>query len=334
MITIKDIAKKANVSPATVSKALNARHDVSPKTKKRILKIAEEFDFVPNAFGKNLKNKRTENIGVIFCRDIHPISANPFYSRVLEGVEAETAINNHNLMLQFVTEEQTNGVPKMLKERQIDGIILIGSMTKEYIELIKSRNTPFVLIDPKFEVENCNQIVMDNEHGAFLATQYLIKNGHKDIGFISGDLHRLSFNQRYKGYLKAMQHLGLPVNKDFVSIGGVEQGYELAKNLLEKDVRPTAIFSANDINAHYGYRAAHDLGLSVPKDISFMGFDDIDLSHMISPALTTIRAYKEELGSIAVRTLLKNIDDPELKHSTNIIPIKLIERDSVLNVSK
>ncbi|MBN2424740.1 MAG: LacI family DNA-binding transcriptional regulator [Calditrichaceae bacterium] len=332
-ITINELAKIANVSKSTVSKALNDKPDIGAETKKRILDIVQQYDFSPHPFGKGLKNKFTENVGVVFCRDMHPISANPFYSRVLEGVEAEIAFNNRNLMLQFVTEEQTKGIPKMLRERQVDGLILIGSMTREYIQLIQSKDIPIVLVDPKFEIDSCSQVVMDNEHGAFTATQYLINMGHKEIGFISGDMARLSFKQRFTGFLKAMKYHNLPVNEDYISVGGMEKGYEHVLGLLKRKNKPTAIFSSNDINAQYGYKAVHDLGLKVPDDLSIVGFDDIELSHMVSPQLTTIRAYKEELGSIAVRNLLKLVENRDQRPITSVIPVRLIERESVRKIN-
>lgn len=328
-ITIDELAKIAKVSKSTVSKALNNKPDISEETKKYILAIAKQYDFTPNPFGKGLKNKITGNIGVIFCRDMHPISANPFYSRVLEGIEAEVAINNHNLMLQFCSEKQTNGIPKMVRERQIDGLLLIGSLTKEYIDSISTKNIPYVLIDPKFDFDSCSQVVMDNEHGAFLATQYLIEMGHRKIGFISGDMSRLSFKQRFNGFLKALNLYGIKFSEDFVSTGGMENGYDHFLKLFRNNNKPTAIFSSNDINAHYGYKAVRELGMTIPDDVSIVGFDDIDISHMISPPLTTIRAYKEELGSIAVRTLITLIKKPDQKPMTMVVPVKLIERGSV-----
>ena len=109
----------------------------------------------------------------------------------------------------------------------------------------------------------------------------------------------------------------------------MEKGYEHVFDLLQKKERPTAIFFTNDLNAHLGYKAVHDAGLNIPDDVSMIGFDDIDLSHMSSPQLTTIRAYKEELGSIAIRKLLKSIQNPEHNSSTTVVPVKLIERESV-----
>ena len=331
MVTIKDIAKIAKVSPSTVSKALNSRHDVSDETKQKILEIAKSHDFVPNVFGKNLKNKRTENIGVIFRRESRPLSGNPFYSRVLEGIEAELAINNYNLVLHLLPNDTNGSVPKMIREKQVDGVILGGAIHQDFIKNLKSRKTPMVLVDPKVTTNEFQQILIDNEHGAFLAIQYLIKKGYRRIGFISGDLERESFNERFVGYKKALKCYNIAYDDNLVVTGDLEEGYEHTKKLLRLKPRPEAIFATNDVNAIYGYKAAEDENLKIPDDIAFIGFDDIALAKMTSPPLTTIRVYKEELGSIAVRKLLKLINGEEDKISNTLVPVRLIERNSVGN---
>lgn len=329
MITIKDIARLSNVSVSTVSKALNNRPDVGAATRKKILAIADQHHFSPNAFGKGLKSRTTENIGAIFCRELQPLSGNPFYSRVLEGIEAEIAINNYNLVLHLLPDENSTSLPKMIRERQVDGVVLIGLFRKQFIDKIIENNTPLVLIDPKVSNDCCCQVLIDNEHGAFSATQYLVNSGHKRIGFISGDLSRLSFKQRYDGYLKALKFNKLKVDQSLIKTGGIEKGYEHVKKLLQLEDRPTAIFAANDINAVFGYKAIHDMNLNIPEDISLIGFDDIELSRISSPPLSTIRVYKEEMGSIAVRTLLRIINKETECPVTTIVPVKLIERESV-----
>ena len=328
MKTIKDIAKIAGVSQSTVSKALNNRPDVSDATKSRILDIAREFDFTPNAFGKGLKMRMSENLGLIFCRDIHPISGNPFYSRVLEGVEGEVAINNFNLILHIITDACKDSLPKMMRERQVDGVILVGSFEEQYISKVLQKDIPVVFIDPKEPLENRFQILIDNEHGAFIATKHLIDCGHRKIGFVSGDLTRMSFKQRFDGYMKALNLHNIPICQEFIKTGGLENGYVHVKGMLSAE-KPTAIFAANDINAIYGYRAINELGLKIPDDISIVGFDDIEMAKISTPPLTTVRVYKEELGSIAVRTLLKLINNKNEKPITTVVPIRLIERDSV-----
>lgn len=331
MVTIKDIARMAGVSQSTVSKALNNRHDIGQETKEKILKIVEQHNFSPNAFGKSLKSKKTGNIGVIFSREQNPLSSNPFYSRVLEGIEAELAINNYNLMLNMIQENAKDAIPKVVRERQIDGLILIGVFRDSFVDRILAENLCVVLVDPKNYCDKCSQILIDNEHGAFSATQHLVDAGHRKIGFVSGDLERASFLQRFDGYKKALNFNNIPIDNGLIRTGGIEEGYNHVKNILLEN-KATAIFVANDINALHGYKAIYDLNLKVPDDISIVGFDDIWLSKISSPPLTTIRVYKEELGSIAVRALLKNIQNRVATFVNTIVPTKLIERDSVKRI--
>lgn len=330
-LTVKDIAKLANVSQSTVSKALNDRPDVGLETKKNILKIAEDHNFIPNAFGKALKSKFTENIGVIFCRDDNPLR-NPFFSRILEGIEAEIALHHYNLVLHLMPESETPDLPKMVRERQVDGIILVGTRNHESVRNLQRIEMPTVLIDPRSAIPDCPQVLIDNENGAFLATQHLIENGHRRIGFISAELSIPSFMQRLNGYKKALKYYGLQVREELIKTGGFEAGYDWTKSLLEAPERPTAIFSAYDINALHAYKAIHDSNLRIPDDISMVGFDDIDLAKMATPPLTTVRVYKEELGSVAVRNLRQMIYEESTGVTTTIIPVKLIIRNSVKNI--
>jgi DNA-binding LacI/PurR family transcriptional regulator len=331
MITIKSIAEAANCSVATVSKALNDRPDVAAATRQRILAIAKEFDFYPNALGKALKKKVTENVGVIFCREQLPLSLNPFYSRVLEGIEAELAVSNYNLVLHLLPESYTNAIPKMIREHQVDGLVLIGVLQQNFIDQLTFLEIPTVLVDPKITSNSFCQVLIDNEHGAFQAAHFLIDHGHTRIGFISGDLDRLSFRQRFDGYCKALEFARIPLRDELVKSGGLEKGYDHVSALLDLPDPPTAIFAANDINAIYGYKAITDHNLRIPEDISIIGFDDIELGKMISPPLSTVRVYKEQMGSIAVRTLFKVLNHEIEQPVTTMVPTRLIERESVAN---
>jgi LacI family transcriptional regulator len=327
-ITIKDIAKLANVSQSTVSKALNDRPDIGVETKKHILKIAEQHHFIPNASGKALKKRVTENIGVIFRRDDNPLR-NPFFSRVLEGIEAEIAFNHYNLVLYLMPEQEKPELPKMVRERQVDGIILVGNKNQEFVRKLQHAKVPTILIDPRSIISDCPQVLIDNENGAFLATQHLIEHGHRRIGFIAGELCIPSFTQRLNGYKKALKYYNIPLQEELIKTGGFEAGYKWTKSLLQLPDRPTAIFAAYDINALFGYKAIHEFNLKIPDDISVVGFDDIDLAKMATPPLTTVRVYKEELGSVAVRNLRQMISEEPTGHTTIIIPVRLIKRNSV-----
>jgi DNA-binding LacI/PurR family transcriptional regulator len=327
-ITIKDIAKLANVSQSTVSKALNDRPDIGAETKKHILKIAEQHHFLPNASGKALKKRVTENIGVIFRRDDNPLR-NPFFSRVLEGIEAEIAFNHYNLVLYMMPEQEKSELPKMVRERQVDGIILVGNKNQEFVRKLQHAKVPTILIDPRAIISDCPQVLIDNENGAFLATQHLVEHGHRRIGFIAGELCIPSFLQRLNGYKKALKYYNIPMQEELIKTGGFEAGYKWTKSLLQLRERPTAIFAAYDINALFGYKAIHEANLKIPDDISVVGFDDIDLAKMATPPLTTVRVYKEELGSVAVRNLRQMICEEPTGHTTIIIPVRLIKRNSV-----
>jgi LacI family transcriptional regulator len=330
MMNIRSIAQLANVSPSTVSKALNGRSDVAPETRKKILEIVKTHQFSRNSFGQGLKMRLTQNIGLIFSRDQHALSDNPFYSKVLEGVEAELSFNNYNLLLNIIQASQT-GLPKMVREKHVDGVILIGVFHDDFLERILSENLPVIMIDPQNIVEAFAQIHIDNEYGGFLATQYLIRAGHDKIGFVSGDLKRMSFKQRLDGYLKALHYYHIEVDERLIRTGGLENGYQHFKSILS-DQNPTAIFAANDINAIRGYKAVHEMKLRIPDDISVVGFDDIDLASIAAPPLTTVRVHKREFGSIAVRTLLKMIREDNAQKPVVMIPTHLIERESVRNL--
>lgn len=329
MINIKEIAKLANVAPSTVSKALNNRTDISAETRTRIIRIAQEKNYAPSAPVRNLKTPASENIGIIFSREQNPLSDNPFYSRILEGIEAELAINGYNLVLNLIQNGTAFEFPKMIQKRQVDGVILIGNFDDSFAVKIKSLRLPAVFIDPQHPIKDYAQVLIDNEHGAFNATQYLIRNGHRRIGFISGDLKRLSFKQRFEGYKKALHYHKIPIDNDLIQTGGLENGYMHVKRLLMLQNHPTAIFAGNDINAIHGYKAIQDHNLKIPDDLSMVGFDDIYVAKYASPSLTTIRVYTQELGSMGVRTLFKLIHQEIDAPITAVIPTRLVERDSV-----
>ena len=325
MTSMQDIAKLAGVSVSTVSKAVNNKTDISEKTRKKILEIAQAYNYKP----KPKKSKRTENIGVIFIKETQPMPLNPFFSRVLEGIEGELAINSYNLVLNLLSNDKENRLPKMVAEKKVDGVLLVGVIKKKLIDKINATGIPLYLVDPRMQFNDLPQIMADNEHGAFLATQHLINNNHQKIAFISGELDRISFKQRFLGYKKALRYNDIEFRQDYIKVGGLEEGYVHTRALLNLEEPPTAIFSVNDINAIYGFKAATDKGLKIPDDLSFVGFDDIDMARISSPPLTTIRVYKEEMGSIAVRNILKIIDNRSAANSNTVMPIKLIERNSV-----
>ncbi len=328
-VTIKDIAKMAEVSPATVSKALNGKPDVGEATRKHIQDIAKKYNFRPNSLGRGLKGGLTENIGVIFVRESRPLTMNFFYSHILEGIELELNKRNNNMVLHLLPSTPRPEPPKLLTGRWLDGVILVGVARRTIIDQIQQFGLPVVLVDPRMAATDCAQVLIDNAQGGFAATEHLINQGHKNIGFISGTLDRQSFSERLEGYRQALGHYGISYDEKHVQTGGLEQGYQQMQNLLESEEPPTAIFAANDINGIFAYKAIREAGLSIPEDISVVGFDDIDLATHSSPPLTTVRVFKEEMGAMAVRLLLDLVSGKELSSSTIMVPTQLVERESV-----
>lgn len=324
----------AKVSQSTVSKALNDRHDVSQKTKEKILEIAAQHHFKPYNTNRLSEKNVTENIGVVFFREKRPLSGNPFYSRILEGIEGELVLNNYNLILHLQQPQKANVLPKMIKDKKIDGLILIGIMSPDFVKALKTIDLPVMHIDPAAEYTEFNKVTIDNERGAFLATQYLINCGHTEIAFLSGVLERSSFGCRYTGFRKAMQLHQLPVRDEFIMAEGIEEGYNQVCRLLTLKKRPTAILFSNDENALYGYKALYDHGKKIPDDISVVGFDDISMAKFASPPLTTVRVYKEEIGSVAVRNLLPLIQEKSVTPLHILVPTRFIERESVKKIQK
>ncbi len=332
MITIKEIARLANVSKSTVSKALNNRSDISEKTRRKVLEIAREYNFIPSAIAKSLSKKVTENIGIVFHREERSLAGNPFYSRVLEGIEEESLPTEYNLLLHLVPDSQT-GLPNICLKKHVDGILLIGTHGKEFVENLRDAHIPVVIVDPSVMVDGCNHVLIDNQKGAFQATKYLIESGHKRIGFITGDISRLSFSQRLLGYKNALYKYNIQVEDELIKNGGMEKGYELTMCLLKSPHPPTAIFASHDIDAIRACQAVNDLNLNVPEDVSIMGFDDIDLSRMITPNLTTIRVFKKKLGAIALQKLQRIINGTNHTPDNFVVAVELMERDSVKKVS-
>lgn len=331
-ITIYDVAKKAGVSISTASKALNDRKDVGEKTKERIKQIAKELAYEPSHFARALAMKKTGNIGVLTVRYYStPMLTNPFYSKIIEGIEEGLMNSDLNLITNILRREQIDGLelPKMVKEKSVDGLILLGYMPEEFVELIVNKGLPLVVVD-NYVNENISMIVADDEGGAYSAVSYLIKTGHKKIAYISGPSKRISFKKREQGYKKALNENGLAVNPDFILYNdGEEPGYEWMKKILQSGEKPDAIFTCNDVTAILCINMLRENGLKVPDDISVIGFDNIEMGQHFIPSLSTVDIDKERIGIKAVNILSDKIKDKAKSVDRIIFPVNLIIRDSV-----
>lgn len=322
LTTIKDIAKKADVSVATVSYVINNTRPVHPDKKKRILQAIEELNYVPNATARGLRAKKNQTIGLVIS-DI----MNPFYPDLAKGCQDVAKDNGYTLML-YNTEDQVDqliGVIKQVREGKIDGLILASLLNsdKELIKGLLETPYPIVLAHRKLDNINVDSVVADNFTGAYTATEHLAALGHKRIALIDGVNESPVSVERKNGYLKAMETESL--SKWVVNGKGKYQAsYTNAYKLLQLPVeqRPTAIFATSDLMALGVIDAAKDLNLSVPKDVAVMGYDDLFIAASRSIELSTVRVPRYEIGKQAAQLLLnkmKNGTDFTSSKAKNII---------------
>ncbi|MDU0323393.1 MULTISPECIES: LacI family DNA-binding transcriptional regulator [Clostridium] len=333
MSTIYEIAKIAGVSPTTVSKVLNDYPDVSDKTRAKIKKILEEENFYPNSQAQNLSTKKTWTLGIVYFENLGVGLSHPFFSGVIEAFKNQA--DNHGYSLLFGSKNNRLGNDTFLeyfKYINVDGIAIICTdpRDKETLQLIES-DFPIVVID--MFSSNTSTVTSDSAQGCRLAINYLYNLGHRKIAHIEGiskeDNWPSSIRKEY--YIRAMKDLNLDVPDEYIVDGvnfDVSGGYEAMKKLLELEEMPTAVFASCDKLAIGAIDAIKEAGLSVPEDISIIGFDDIELAKYVTPKLTTIRQDCTSVGKAAVDLLVEQINAKAKLKINKVIPVELIERES------
>lgn len=331
-ITIYDIAKRSGFSVTTVSKALNNYKDVAPQTRQKILAIAEELGFRPNSVARSLTTKKSWIIGVFFQDHVNSGFKHPFFIDVIESFKKVVGKKGYDLLF-FANQLGNKAISYVehCRDRNVDGVIILGLNKNDPFlpELINS-DIPCVSVDLDVVGKNGGYICSDNIDGGIKAVEYLYELGHRKIAHISGSIDTLAGQKRYIGYQMALEKLNLPFRREYLVDGDYTRdgGYNSMVKLIQLQDPPTAIFCGGDLMAVGAIKAANDLNFSIPKDISIIGFDDIDLAQFISPPLTTIKQNKEELGSRAADALLKLIEESESISPIISIPTELIVRGS------
>jgi len=303
-VTIKDIAKVAGVSYATVSRALNDLPEINENTRKRIKEIAKQMGYTPNAVARGLVKKNTNMIALLI-----PDITNPFYPEVARGVEDFARENGYCVFLCNTNWDEKNeqNYLNILEERRVDGIIIapVSVDTCNYVSKNKA-DIPVVYIGNRVDDDNASYVVIDDYKAGYIATEYLIKLGHKNIAFIGGHDKSTSHIDRINGYKHALMENGLET--DINSIKGYsfrkESGYGTFLEMVKNRRVPTAIVAENDIIALGIMEAAERHGYEVPKDISIIGMDDIEYGSLPKINLTTVAQPKLEIGQKAAGILL------------------------------
>jgi LacI family transcriptional regulator len=327
-ITLKMVAEKAEVSVNTASRAINNKPDISKETKKRILQIAKELGYIRNAAAVALRTKKTGTIGVVIADN-----RNPFYAEVLNGIEEAAREKNYHIILANTQRDyrKEEEAINLLLAKRVDGLLITPVQDRDDdIKNLIDTNIPFVIVGRDFKNIEVDAVYNDEVKGGFLATEYLIKKGHKRVALINGFLHKSPAKGRLEGYKKVLKKYGIPFDDALVTIGDIDvkDGYERTKQLLEKNLDFTAIFAYNDMMAFGAMQAVKEKGLRIPEDIGLVGYDDILFSSLISPSLSTIRLKKQELGAESVRLLLSRINGNRKKIKKVMLGVELQIRES------
>lgn len=329
--TIKDIAKITGYSVATISRVLSGKEGVSEEKRKEILKIIEQLGYIPNQSARRLRSKETKNILVMI-----PDIENYFYNKLIKGIETEVREKGYNIILGDFSDSQEieEEYYRMMKGQIADGILIVGSMSQPQRIVEVSRQFPMVVISDYFSDELVT-VCIDNFKAAYDATMFLYKCGYRRIAKITGKIGAVLSQDRLKGYRIALENLGLEFNERYIKYGDFkyESGYRLAKELLKIFPPPDAIFCSNDEMAIGACDAAKELGFSIPEELGIMGFDDIELSSMVTPKITTVHQPRYEMGKLAAQLLINILAGEEVSKGKYILDTSIIPKESTKNAN-
>ena len=335
--TIKELARLSGVSVGTVSRALNGYTDVSPETRERVMRLAEELDYTPTAAARTLVMERSHVIGVFLeTGEGHPDVQHPFFHEVLGGLKDQLGAAGFDLLL-FASEQPGNGYGphsflKRARHHGVDGTVLMGVDTgAPDVERLLRSDIPCVGVDVALSGPANASVMSDNADGAAQAVKHLVERNHKRIATITGLIDTAPGRDRLRGYREEIQRQGLAFRDDYVIYGDfyVESGAEGMARLLELPEPPTAVFAASDLMAVGALGTAGRAGLRVPDDIAIVGFDDILLAGLTQPPLTTLRQDKQGLGAAAGEALLALMEEEDGDAPAAVtLPVELVVRGS------
>ncbi|WP_374711589.1 LacI family DNA-binding transcriptional regulator [Symbiobacterium terraclitae] len=325
-VTIRQVARHAGVSVATVSYVLNNDPRVSPETRERVLASIRELDYHPNSWAQGLARRQADIVGLLMPAPRH---ADPFLLELISGVMDVTAEHHVGLLLLHPGND-ADDLPRELLRRRLGGVVVLESQAVDpRVEWLQKRSIPFVLFG------RCHQPVdywidVDNAAGVRMAIEHLVGLGHRRIGFISAPLKYMFAQFRMAGYREALELHDLPFVPALVHEGDLseESGYTAAAALLGQPEPPTAIMAASDIMATGALRAIKEQGLRVPDEVALVGFDGTPLSAYTDPPLTTVRQPVYDIGRKVAELLLKVVANPDTESHGELIQPTLLVRGS------
>ncbi|MFJ9499261.1 LacI family DNA-binding transcriptional regulator [Brevibacillus centrosporus] len=329
MVTIQEVAKEAGVSVATVSRVLNHHTSVSAKTRAKVEDVIERLQYNPNMLGRNLRCAESRMLLVLV-----PSISNPFYSKIVQGIEDIARRNHYNTLLCTTDSDpdRENVYLDLLRNRMADGVISMDPA----VDLASIRQLgdeyPVIQCCEYSETDQTPYVSIDNQTAAYKAVKHLLMMGHKRVSIINSDERFLYARLRQEGYLRALREFDIPVESRYIVHTDLhfESGHRAMKSLLALEERPTAVFAVSDTLAIGALRSIKEAELKVPHDIAVVGFDNIPFASMMNPSLTTVSQPMYEMGCEAARMLIKRIASPQERVDSIVMDYELIIRESTM----
>lgn len=330
MIGIKEIAKEANVSPATVSRVLRNPELVAEAKRNTVLEVIKRTGYTPNSLGVSLRKSKTYNLVAVI-----PDVISAFNYPVIRAIESIALQHGYSLLLGDTQEQESRerSFAAMARSRQADGILLFCSRLPFDIDPalpLADQLPPMVNACETVSVSGLPKVNIDNAAAAEDAVNYLLSLGHRRIGVVAGNMTSPSTLDRLQGYRRALQKAGLPYEEELIEVGdyGLQKAEQATRKLVARENRPTAIFAFSDEMAMSCLATLHNLGYKIPQDFSVMGFDNISYAQYCCPALTTIAQPMTEIGIACMELLLPQLNGEPMQECNKILPHKLIVRNS------
>jgi DNA-binding LacI/PurR family transcriptional regulator len=335
-VTLKHIAEHTGLSIMTASRVVRGHSDVSPASRRKILAAVRRLGYIPNPAARILASRTASGvrsdriIGTIFSREV--VTSHSYFAGIIQGIADEARRFDCHLLFGygFGDSQESLHYPRMIREMMTRWIILVGKVPPRFVRQLRSNGFSLVLVDMRPPARDMDAVVCDDPQGAYEATRHLIGLGHRRIALIRWPARHAFSQALTSGYRRALHESGIPAREDLVLEAPLhpQGGYEAAEALLKRSGRATAIFT-NDDMAIGSLRALHDRGLRVPEDIALVGYDDIEYAAHTAPPLTTVAVPKEEMGRLAVRQAMAQMEEGE-QHvfSTTVVSHTLVIRSS------
>lgn len=337
--TIKDVAKTANVSIATVSLVIHNHERISEGTRIKVNNVIKKLNYHPSRSARGLVSQKTGNIGFILTED-HFLRSEPFYTRIFLGTEFAARQNEFYILLTTIPSDFkiTDKLPRFILERNIDGLIIAGKIPEDLVKSLENYSLPIIFVDYYSSPSNYSVVLIDNISGGIEAAKHLIDYGHRNIAFIGGDIHHPSIRDRFQGYKMALEEAGLHYDSTNYVIDekkpARENGYNAAKKLFNQNKNITGIFACNDAMAIGVMQYLKENNFKIPDDVSLIGFDNVEADLSLDPALSTISVAKTEMGIEAINLMNEILKENKKTNKKVLVPVELISRQSTAPLKK